>query len=250
LLVNNGSLLANPMDGVRCPKKHELAQRPTLTSEEVDKLIGIPRVDTPLGVRNRAILEVLYSAAIRRNELLGLSVYDVDLKEGFVWVRRGKGGKDRKVPLGKSASAWVRRYLESARPRIGKAQPSSNLFLSTYGNRLKKGELARMIHVCATKAGIKKNVTPHVFRHTAATEMVRNGADLRYVQEYLGHRFLVTTQVYTRVTNPDLKNMILRCHPSVKSRAKRPTWKQLKRIRRAPLPGISKSAIVRVGGRG
>ena len=108
---------------------------------------------------------------------------------------------------------------------MGRSQPSSSLFLSRLGGGLKAKEIASLIHAAAAKAGIAKNVTPHVFRHTAATEMVRNGAELRYVQEYLGHNHLVTTQVYTRVTNPDLKAMILRCHPSASRKFKVPVAK-------------------------
>ena len=221
--VDDGAMLSNPMDGVRSPKENPQAIRPTLTPEEMGKVLATPPADTPIGVRNRAVMEVLYSTAIRLKELLGLSVYDVDLKEGFVWVR-GKGRRERKIPIGKSATAWVKRYLEFARPKLGRSQPSSKLFLSRLGDEIKRPEVARLIRNAATAAVVSKKVTPHVFRHTAATEMVRNGAPLRYVQELLGHRFMVTTQVYTRVTNPDLHSMIERCHPSLKSKGKAPTW--------------------------
>lgn len=219
-LCDMGAMLSNPMNGIRPVKVKKLSYRPTLTPAEASRLLAIPDVRKPMGIRNRAILEVLYSSGIRRQELLRLTAYDLDLKGGFLMVRAGKNRKDRKVPLGKAATRWVQRYLETARSSMGTVQSSPNLFLSRQGNGMRAIEMCRMIHAAAKKAGIRINVTPHVFRHTAATEMVRNGAPLRYVQELLGHADIGTTQVYTKVTNPDLKAMILACHPSMRFKHK------------------------------
>lgn len=237
MLQAQGRVLSSPMAGMRYPRLRQPSKRPTLTVEEMERLLAAPDTGEPRGVRNRAMLELLYTSAIRRTELASLTVYDVDLGEGFVWIRKGKGAKDRKVPISKSAAAWVRRYLDVARPHLGRMQSSPALFLGPYGRRIGVWDIATTIHACAKAAGIKTNVTPHVFRHTCATEMLRGGAPIRYVQEMLGHSRPSTTQVYTRVLPGMLAAMIEKCHPSRRTKFSVPRWRGLKkRTRRRQKP--------------
>lgn len=225
MLRAKGLLLANPMEGMRYPRLRQPSKRPTLSVEEMERLLAAPDTRTRMGIRNRAMLELLYTGAIRRTELADLTVYDADLAEGFIWIRKGKGNADRKVPISKSTVAWMRCYLDTSRPHLGRRQLSPNLFLGPFGGRIGSSDIARTLHACAKAAGIKAKVTPHVLRHTCATEMLRGGAPIRYVQEMLGHSRPSTTQVYTRVLPGMLEAMIEKCHPSRRTHFTVPRWR-------------------------
>ena len=195
--------------------------RAIMTLQEVKKLLRQPDVNTVLGYRDRAILEVLYSTGVRRHELLSLRVEDVNVESGFVTVRQGKGMKDRVVPLGTIAARYLETYLNGIRPELlkrGSDPATPTLIVSGRGRRMGYNTLAQMVEKYTRLAGIKHPVTPHTFRHTCATHMIRNRAGIRHVQEMLGHTNLATTQKYLSLTITDLKEAHSRFHPREKDR--------------------------------
>lgn len=192
--------------------------RRVLTATEARRIINVPDIKCALGYRDRVILEVLYTTGIRKQELNNLSLADVDYHDGFLRIEQGKGGKDRIVPLGRIACRYLENYIKSVRQQLIKDPYNNALFLSTRGNRLSKNMVWEMVKKYAKKAKIKKNVSPHTFRHTCATAMLKNKADIRAVQELLGHESLESTQIYTRVTINDLKEVHKRCHPREKDK--------------------------------
>lgn len=182
-----------------------------LTQEEIDSLLAQPDLTTPLGRRDRAMLELLYASGLRVSELVGLASGDVHLDMGFVRVL-GKGSKERLVPVGRSALGYLKEYLELARPALTKKRLSDSLFLSNRGSKMTRQQFFLLLKAYAKKAGIKKDVSPHKLRHSFATHLLSHGADLRSVQAMLGHADLATTQVYTHVT-PDRLKAIHKFHP-------------------------------------
>ncbi|MDL1872931.1 site-specific tyrosine recombinase XerD [Deltaproteobacteria bacterium PRO3] len=182
-----------------------------LNQEEIDALLAQPDPTTPLGRRDRAMLELLYASGLRVSELVGLASGDVHLDMGFVRVL-GKGSKERLVPVGRSALACLKEYLELARPKLTKKRLSDALFLSNRGGKMTRQQFFLLLKAYAKKAGIKKDVSPHKLRHSFATHLLNHGADLRSVQAMLGHADLATTQVYTHVT-PERLKAIHKFHP-------------------------------------
>jgi integrase/recombinase XerD len=198
------------------PKCEYKVSRKVLTEAEIRKFLSIPNVKTPKGLRDRAILEVLYSSALRGSELVGLDLYDVNETEGTLWVRQGKGKKDRIVPVGRVAMKWLKKYLDEMRKYYA-ASYEQALFVSlSRGERLAPKSVAEIIRDYAREAQLTKRVATHAFRHTCATHMLKNGADIRYVQEMLGHTSAHTTEIYTHLDITDLKPVITRCHPRSK----------------------------------
>lgn len=179
-----------------------------LTVEEVDRLLAVPDLETPLGVRDRAMIEVLYATGLRVSELCGLRVDGVNLELGFLRCF-GKGSKERLVPLGESACQAVGAYLKDARG----AHASEVLFLTPRGAALTRFEFWEILKRYAAKAGIRKNISPHVLRHSFATHLLDRGADLRAVQMMLGHEDISTTQIYTHVIRERLKEIYKSYHP-------------------------------------
>jgi integrase/recombinase XerD len=159
------------------------------------------------------MLELFYSTGLRVSEVTALDVADVDLADAVLAVRRGKGGKGRRIPVGAAACQWVGRYLRDARPQLVRKPSERHLFLSTRGHPLSRGDVAKIFRTIVRAAGLRIRVTPHTMRHTFATHMLRGKASLRHVQEMLGHALLSTTQIYTRVDISDLKDVHRRCHP-------------------------------------
>lgn len=208
-------IVADPAVDVPYAKEPQKLPRSVLTVGEVRKLMRVPDTKTLIGYRDRTILEVLYSTGIRRAELHNLTVEDVDYDDGFLRVT-GKGNKDRIVPLGAIACRYLKNFLTSVRPEFVKPHSPNTVFLSQRGNRLSNRVMIKFIKDYAKKAGIKKNVHPHTFRHTCATVMLKNKANIRVVQELLGHKALTSTQIYTRITITDLKDVHKRCHPREK----------------------------------
>ena len=192
--------------------------RGILTRSEARRIINAPDRSCTLGYRDKAILEVLYTTGIRKEELNNLTLNDVDYNDGFLRIIQGKGRKDRIVPLGRICCRYLENYIKSVRPELIKDPYNNHLFLSSRGNKLSKNVAWELVKKYAKKAKIKKNVSPHTFRHTCATAMLKNKADIRAVQELLGHESLDTTQVYTRVTINDLKEVHSRCHPREKDK--------------------------------
>ena len=181
-----------------------------LTQPEVLTLLQAPSTETKNGVKWRAILELLYATGIRVSELVNLSRAEVDLEVGFLRVK-GKGGKERIVPIGKEAQEWIKRYLIEIRPFIDKDN-SPYLFLTSQGKPYTRQGIWEIIKRMAKKAGIK-NISPHTLRHSFATHLLQGGADLRIVQELLGHASLSTTQIYTQVDRSYLKEVHRKYHP-------------------------------------
>ncbi|TVR49245.1 MAG: tyrosine recombinase XerD [Puniceicoccaceae bacterium] len=189
----------------------------TLTIREVERLLASPVENTPLGVRDAAILELFYSSGLRVSELAGLLLQQVNLSEGMVLVR-GKGSKERVVPLGTKAVGALQRYLDYARPRLVGPKTGSTFFLSRRGGPLSRKTLWVAIRDHATRAGIERPVKPHLLRHSFATHLLSGGADLRSIQEMLGHADISTTQIYTAVDAPRLVEAHAEHHPRNRKR--------------------------------
>jgi integrase/recombinase XerD len=217
-LVRIEVLAHDPSSSLVLPKRRRTLPRVILTKREMARLLKAPDRSTPLGCRDRAVIEVLYGTGIRNAELRGLQMSDLDLVHGLAQIRNGKNGKDRVVPLGRAAVAAVREYLEAARPALlagwrPGSPPEDTLFLSKSGRPLQALGVIEPLRRHARRAGLKKPVTPHVLRHSCATHMLHGRADLRHIQALLGHGSLATTQIYTQVEVSDLKAVHRRCHP-------------------------------------
>ncbi len=184
----------------------------TLSESEVEALLQAPQVDTPLGLRDRAMLETLYAAGLRVSELVNLPIAAVSLSDGIVRIY-GKGGKERLVPLGEDAQDWIKRYALEARPLILKGRGSAALFVTELGGPMTRQMFWFLIKRHARMAGISKVLSPHTVRHAFATHLLNHGADLRTVQELLGHADIGTTQIYTYVARERLKTLHKKHHP-------------------------------------
>ncbi|MGH9461945.1 MAG: tyrosine-type recombinase/integrase [Vicinamibacteria bacterium] len=212
-LYESGHTLHDPASSLEIQRKESRLPRAILTPKEVRRLIESAKEKTPTGLRDRAILETFYATGIRVSELSKLRPGDVDTEDKTVRIVLGKGRKDRNVPLTSAAAEAIERYLELGRPEIGRSNKSSVLFLADKGGKLHRAVLSRIVQHYAKKAGIKKTVTCHTFRHSVATHLLKGRADIRYIQKLLGHRSLETTQRYTRVEISDLRRVIARAHP-------------------------------------
>lgn len=210
----------DPTVGVAPPRPPRSLPRP-LAVDEVTRLLEAPPADEPVGLRDRAILEMLYGAGLRISELTGLDVDDLELEDGSVRVL-GKGGKERDVPVGRYAREAVTSYLARARPRFATAKSRAALFLNQRGGRLTRQGVSQLLGRHVRAAGIRRRVTPHTLRHSFATHLLEGGADVRVVQELLGHASVATTQIYTLVTKEHLREAYYSAHP----RARRPTGKE------------------------
>lgn len=202
----------NPTELLSSPKwQRKLPD--TLSVEEINLLINTIDLSTPEGMRNRAMLETLYSSGLRVSELVSLKISDLFLDVEFIKVL-GKGNKERLVPIGSQAIKYIRLYREAVRVHIDvKKGMEDVLFLSKRGNRLSRVSVFYLIKDCAVKAGIRKNISPHTFRHSFATHLIEGGADLRAVQEMLGHASITTTEIYTHLDRDYLRSTIMQYHP-------------------------------------
>ena len=217
-LCENKYLAGDPAKDITYAKTPKRLPRSILSGPEAKKVIHAPDTKTALGYRDRTILEVLYSSGIRRQEVINLLLTDVDYHEGYVRVNSGKGDKDRVVPLGKIACRYIENYVKAVRPMLIRDPYNNHLFLSLRGGRLSKNVLWEIVKRYSKKTRIKKNISPHTFRHTCATLMLRNKANIRHIQELLGHASLDSTQVYSHVSITDLKEVHSKCHPREKDR--------------------------------
>ena len=215
-LTRQNLILHNPASELELPRPQRRLPPAALTPEELARLFAVPDLADPLGLRDRAMLEVLYATGLRRAELCALSCPDVNLERGTLTVRQGKGRKDRVVPLGAGAVAWLRRYLDEARPRLVVGPRERALFLSGYGEAFSPDVLTGMVSAWMKRAGLEKRGSCHLLRHTCATHMHEGGADIRHIQQLLGHANLETTAIYTDVTIRQLLEAHARCHPSAK----------------------------------
>lgn len=196
-----------PRDGQRLPAH-------VLTISEVERILNVPDVTTALGLRDRAMLEVLYATAMRRSELVKLLVYDLDRERGVVTIRHGKGDKDRTVPLGKRALEWLSCYVDQARPGLTEHSTATQLFVSCNGHGFSSSNVSNLMAGYIRAAGVTKKGSCHIFRHTTATLMLEHGADLRSLQTLLGHASVTTTQIYTHVSITHLKQVHEQTHPA------------------------------------
>jgi len=212
-LYRRSYLLHDPAADIELPRLEKRLPRVILTYQEVRKILEAPDVKTPRGLRDRAILEILYGTGIRVSELTNLTPYDVDTEERVLRVVLGKGRKDRNVPLTRAAAVAIEAYLVKGRPRLVGREKLRVLFLQDRGGRMDRATACRIVRERAEDAGVKKHVTPHTFRHTVATHLLKGRADIRHIQALLGHASLGTTQRYTLVEVSDLKQVIERAHP-------------------------------------
>jgi integrase/recombinase XerD len=211
-LVVDGRLPVSPADDLRPPRAWKALPR-YLAVEEVDRLLEQPDVATPRGLRDRALIELLYATGMRVSELVGLRPADVNLEASYLTCT-GKGDKQRIVPIGDEASAWVRRYLRDARPGLLGKRKSPRLFVNARGGAgLTRVGFWKILKVYASQAGLASSLSPHMLRHSFATHLLERGADLRAIQMMLGHANLSTTQIYTHVLEQRLRSIYDQFHP-------------------------------------
>jgi integrase/recombinase XerD len=210
-LVQEGDAGEDPSVGVIRPKVPRTLPRP-LSVDEVGRILGSPSGGTAAALRDAAILETLYGAGLRVSELVALDVDDVDLEEGSVRAI-GKGSKERVVPLGRYAREALEAYLTRARPSLASRASRSAMFLNLRGGRLTRQGCDMILRSHVRRAGVTKHVSPHVLRHSFATHLLEGGADVRVVQELLGHSSVATTQIYTLVTEQHLREVYFTSHP-------------------------------------
>ncbi len=212
-LHERGYIVSDPSRDIEYAKIPKALPKSILTKTEARRIIHTPDIRTIIGYRDRAILEVLYTSGIRKAEVNDLTLNDVDYNNGILRIVNGKGNKDRIVPIGRIACRYLENYIKSVRPELIKDPYNNHLFLSLKGNRMSKNMVWEMVKKYASKAKIKKNVHPHTFRHTCATAMLKNKADLNTIRKILGHASLNTTQIYTHLNITDLKAVHKQCHP-------------------------------------
>ncbi|WP_137601304.1 site-specific tyrosine recombinase XerD [Paucilactobacillus nenjiangensis] len=210
-LTNEEKIEANPMVHIDPPKGAQHLPQ-VLTSEEVERLLAVPDVSKPLGIRDRTILEVMYATGLRVSELINLSMDELHLEMGLIQPL-GKGDKERIIPIGEVAIDWLQKYINGARETLLKQQSSKYIFLNAHGRQLTRQGIWKNLKAIVVKAGITKNVTPHTLRHSFATHILENGADLRVVQELLGHADISTTQIYTHISQKRLAEVYKQFHP-------------------------------------
>lgn len=207
-------ILYNPASELELPKVERRLPRPALSAQEAELVLAQPDLTSPAGLRDRALLELLYSTGIRRSELAHLVLFDLDPERRTLLVRQGKGRKDRLVPVGERALAWVERYLHEARPRIAREPDDGTLFLTVDGTPFSLDRLTQLARDYVTASGVPKQGACHLFRHTLATLMLEGGADIRYIQQMLGHADISTTQIYAQVSIRHLQAIHAATHPA------------------------------------
>ena len=211
-LVLDGHLAASPAEDVQAPRAWPALPR-FLSLDEVDRLLEQPDTETPAGLRDRALIELLYATGMRVSELVGLRVGDVDLDRGLLTCL-GKGAKERMVPVGEAAAGWTRRYLASGRPALLKRRESVDLFPNARGGRaLSRVGFWKIVKKYGLQAGLTRELSPHTLRHSFATHLLERGADLRVIQTLLGHADLSTTQIYTHILDARLRAIHDEFHP-------------------------------------
>lgn len=214
-LEDSGRIPINPAADIKEPNKEARLPKTVLSVKEARRILGAPCLSSKAGIRDRLIIELLYSTGMRLAEMLNLTVYDCDLEDGFLRVR-GKYSKERIIPLGKHAVKFLEEYITGIRPHHIKGNPMRALFISQRGTPLAPQTVRHMVARYAEKAGIGRKVTPHVFRHTFATHLIRKGADITAVKNILGHSRLSVTHVYTKVAGTDVKKTHGDRHPREK----------------------------------
>jgi integrase/recombinase XerD len=222
-LARQNHLLYNPASELELPRLEKRLPKHVLTISEVEQVLRQPDLNEPIGVRDRAILETLYSTGMRRRELMGLSLFDLDRERGTVMIRQGKGKKDRMIPIGERAVKWIDRYQNDVRPALVVGRMNATLFLTHIGEPFTPNRLTQLVRGYVRAANLGKSGSCHLFRHTMATLMLEHGADIRYIQAMLGHAELSTTQIYTQVSIRKLKEIHTATHPGKARVARSPS---------------------------
>jgi integrase/recombinase XerD len=215
-LARENAIPWNPASELELPRLEKRLPKHVLTAREAAVVLSQPNLGDPYGMRDRAILEVFYSTGMRRLELIGLAVTDLDAERGTIIVRQGKGKKDRMLPVGESAIEWTERYLHQVRPELVVPPDDGTLFLSREGGPLSPRTLTALVGHYVDQAQIGKHGACHLFRHTMATLMLENGADIRFIQQMLGHVNLTTTEIYTQVSIKRLQQIHALTHPTAR----------------------------------
>jgi len=213
-LTKQNFILYNPASELDMPRQHKKLPQHILSIAEIESILNQTQLHGELGIRDRAIIETLYSTGIRRMESVNLKLYDIDLANGTVMIRQGKGKKDRMVPLGERAAAWLQKYIDEVRPTLVLEPDDGTVFLTEYGEPMIKNRLSDVVKKHIEAAGIIKPGACHLFRHSMATHMLENGADIRFIQMILGHSTLSTTEIYTHVSIRKLKEIHHATHPA------------------------------------
>ncbi len=217
-MVRERLLDSDPSADLRLPRLPRRLPRWVPSVSQIEGILAQPDTSRPAGIRDRAILEVLYSTGLRRMELVRLAAIDVDLVAGLVRVRAGKGGRDRIVPLGRRAAAWLASYLRDVRPMLVESRPVATVFVTDYGEAFGKNRLGDLVRRYIDRSRIGAPGACHVFRHACATHMLENGADIGFIQSLLGHADLSTTQIYTNVSIRKLAEVHAATHPACLAR--------------------------------
>jgi integrase/recombinase XerD len=220
-LTKNNYLLSNPASGMELPKVEKRLPKHILTGGEVEKVMAQADLSKPNGIRDRAILETFYSTGVRRRELARIKLVDLDIERGTVMVRQGKGRKDRMIPIGERATAWIEKYIMEVRPGYAVEPDDGTLFLSHWAGPLSVHNLSSLVARYVDAAQIGKKGGCHLFRHAMATLMLEGGADIRFIQAMLGHVKLTTTEIYTHVSIKKLKEIHTMTHPAARLGAPR-----------------------------
>jgi len=217
-LIFERYVLFDPTDHLRFKKIKKDISKEILSISQMKKLLDTPDLRKPLEFRDKAILELLYSTGIRREEVSSINIYDIDLEDGFLKIK-GKGKKERIVPVGKVACKYVKEYLDKVRPNLVKDNIEQGLFVNYYGKRISKVSIGFIVKKYMRRAGLEGYST-HSIRHSFATHLLQRGCNLKYIQEMLGHSNIDTTQIYTTVVKSDLKKVHTETHPEGKREEK------------------------------
>jgi integrase/recombinase XerD len=212
-LARGNHVLYNPASDLELPRMERRLPRHVLNVREVECVLAQPDLATPIGVRDRAILETFYSTGIRRMELINLALADIDAERGTLMVRQGKGKKDRMIPIGERALQWIGKYTDDVRPELACGLDDGTLFLTTLGEPFVPNRMTQLVRNYVEAADLGKRGSCHLLRHTMATLMLEGGADIRFIQAMLGHAELSTTQIYTQVSIRMLKQIHTATHP-------------------------------------
>ncbi len=213
-LTKENYILYNPASELVLPKKPKRLPKSILSVDEMLDILDQPDINTPQGIRDRAILETFYSTGMRRSELTDLKIYDIDAKRKTVLVQSGKGNKDRYIPVGKRALFWIEKYRLQIRSLLAVEPDDGTLYLTDYGESYSGELMTALVKRYIAKAGIDRRGAAHLFRHAMATHMLENGADIRFIQAMLGHASLETTQIYTQVSIEKMVEIHGACHPA------------------------------------
>jgi integrase/recombinase XerD len=219
-LARHNHLLYNPASELELPKLERRLPKHVLTKSEVEQVLRQCDLGNVFGVRDRAIIETLYSTGMRRMELIKLKIFDLDADRGTLMIRQGKGKKDRMIPIGERAVMWVAKYTNEVRPGLVVEPDDGTLFLTNLAEGFTPDRLTQLVRNYVEAAAIGKHGSCHLFRHTMATLMLEHGADVRFIQAMLGHANLETTQIYTQVSIKKLKEIHTSTHPGARLRTR------------------------------